>query len=152
MDTEQIITLIWLIAAILLMVSEIILPGLITLFLGLGALTVAILRYTEVISGNFNSIIYWILISLIYLIFIRSLFMKFFGGETSYKSINEDAEAFGMIVKVMEPVRPDNADGRIWFQGSSWPATSTKEEIPAGKEVRIIHRDNIAWVVEPVDK
>ena len=152
MENEQIINLIWLIAAIVLMLSEIVLPGLITLFLGLGALTVAILRYTEVISGNFNSIIYWVFISLIYLVFIRSVFMKFFGGDTSYQNINEDIEVFGKIAKVTEPIKPNNTDGRIWFQGSSWPATSTDLEISTGKEVRIIHRDNIAWVVEPVEK
>ena len=44
------------------------------------------------------------------------------------------------------------AEGRIHFRGSTWPATSYEHTLNKGDRARMIARDNLIWIVEPVDE
>jgi len=65
-----------------------------------------------------------------------------------YELPDEDLDAVGTVVEVITPVLVENSTGRIRFRGSTWPAVSIADEIPAGQLARIVYRDNIAWVIE----
>jgi inner membrane protein len=83
--------------------------------------------------------------------FWRRLLAALRPRERGYELEDEDVDAYGHIVEVIEPVSPDDHKGRIAFRGSTWTATSATEPIPAGARARVVYRDNITWVVEPYD-
>ena len=54
-------------------------------------------------------------------------------------------------MEVVTGVNAKDPAGRIRYQGTSWPAISLQGDIPAGRKARLLARDNLAWVVEPVE-
>ena len=60
----------------------------------------------------------------------------------------EDADAFGSIAVVVEKLQANGV--RIHFRGTSWPAQLIRGDAEVGAKVRIIDRDNLIWIVEPI--
>jgi len=75
--------------------------------------------------------------------------LGFFTSEHSVGSTDEDADAFGKIVRVTESLS-DTHTGRIFFQGTSWPARAVHGSAQLGDRVRIVDRENLVWIVEPL--
>jgi membrane protein implicated in regulation of membrane protease activity len=145
------ITWIWFGAGAVLMLAEFVLPGLVVVFLGLGAMLVALGRWLHLLEGEISSFTTWFIISLVLVISLRQLLARFVPAETSYQSPEEDLNAYGTVVEVLEAVDDRNSDGRIRFQGSSWPATCPEGSIASGNKARLLYRDNVVWVVESAD-
>ena len=142
----------WLAAGAVLMASEVALPGLIAVFLGLAAVTVAAGRWFGLWGSPMGSLTAWFVWSILYLAVLRTLALRWLPGESTVQPTDEDAAAYGQIVDVVTAVNAANPEGRIRFQGSSWPAISLQGDIPAGRKARLLSRDNLAWVVEAVDE
>jgi membrane protein implicated in regulation of membrane protease activity len=144
-------TWLWLGAGIVLLGSELVLPGLVAAFLGAGAVTVAGLREIGLLESLPASFGAWALSSSAYFLLFRSTVRRWLGsGERTRHSTSEGARQFGTIVEVLEPIAGGEVEGRIRFEGTTWPALSNAGPIPAGGRARLVHRDNLAWVVEPV--
>lgn len=150
MDGET-LTWIFLIGGVILMILETILPGGVAFFLGLSGLLVGILRFFEIITDPGMSVLAWFTTSIGLILLMRPLMMKYWGGESSFKLADEDFEAMDQVVDVVEPVNAENNSGRIRFQGISWQARTTEGSLPAGSKARIKYRDNVTWIVEPVE-
>lgn len=150
MDSE-IITWLWLGFGLLLIAAELFTPGLVTVFMGLSALGVAILRWVGAIEGLPASFMTWAIGSLVMVLTMRKAALKWFPADKSKANIDEDLEAYGKVVKVESDIVEGSTDGRIRFQGTSWAATCNDGRIAAGQQARIVFRDNLVWVVEPVD-
>jgi len=145
------ITWLWLLGGIILLASELLLPGLVAMFLGLGALVVALLRWLGLIDSLAYSFTAWFVSSLAFIVFLRSTLQRFVPSETSFTPLEEDTDLFGAVAEVVETVSPSHTDGRISFRGTTWPATSDAAEIPTGAKVTILFRDNLGWRVQPSD-
>ena len=145
------ITWIWLGAGALLMLAEFLVPGLVVVFLGLAAMLVALGRWLSLLEGEISSFTAWFIISLVLVISLRQFLARFVPAETSYQSPEEDLNAQGTVVEVLEAVDDQHSDGRIRFQGSSWSATCLEGSIASGDKARLLYRDNVVWVVEPAD-
>lgn len=150
MDPDT-ITWIWFGAGVIFLLAEFVLPGLVVLFLGLGAMLVALGRWLHLLEGVISSFTAWFIISLVLVIFLRQLLARFVPAETSYQSPEENLNAQGTVVEVLDAVDDQHSDGRIRFQGSSWPATCLEGRIASGSKARLLYRDNVVWVVEPAD-
>lgn len=150
MDPDT-ITWIWFGAGVIFLLAEFVLPGLVVLFLGLGAMLVALGRWLHLLEGVISSFTAWFIISLVLVIFLRQLLARFVPAETSYQSPEENLNAQGTVVEVLDAVDDQHSDGRIRFQGSSWPATCLEGSIASGSKARLLYRDNVVWVVEPAD-
>jgi len=146
------ITTIFFIGGIILMIAEAFLPGGVSFFLGLSSLMVGILRWFGIMENLTTSVMTWLFSSIGLLLIIRPIFMKYWGGESTYKLADEDVEAMDQIVDVIETVNANNNSGRIHFQGISWQAQTLEGTIPAGSKAKIRYRDNVTWIVEPVDE
>jgi membrane protein implicated in regulation of membrane protease activity len=86
---------------------------------------------------------------------LRGTLKRFFPPETSTKQGDEDVAAFGQLVEVTEDVvevGQEPVTGRVRFQGTSWPAVAANGTIQKGQRARLVYRENLAWVVEPVDE
>ena len=139
----------WIIAGIVLLVLELVVPGLVLVFLGAGALLVALLVWLGVVESWTAAITTWFVSSLILLVGLRSFFYRLMPGEAEQgASTDEDADAFGEIVEVAEAIAPD-APGRIRYRGTTWEAACYSETLEAGSKARIVYRENLVWVVEP---
>ena len=150
MDAET-LTTIFLIGGLLLIIIEALVPGGVAFFMGLSGLLVGLLRWMGILEDPANSVTTWLFTSIGLLLLIRPIFMKYWGGESNYKLADEDVEAMDQIVDVIEPVNADDNSGRIRFQGISWQAQTLEGTIPQGSKARIRYRDNVTWIVEPVD-
>ena len=151
MDAEM-LTTIFFIGGIVLMIIETLVPGGVSFFLGVSGILVGALRWFGILESPTTSIVTWLFTSVALILAMRPILMKYWGGESSYKLANEDVEAMDQIVDVVDDVHPDDNSGRIRFQGISWQARTLEDKIPAGKKAKIRYRDNVTWIVEPLDE
>jgi inner membrane protein len=142
------ITWVWLIAGVLLIVTELFIPGLVVCFLGVGAILVAGFRWLGLLTGTVDSFTAWFIISIVLLVGLRHLLLKWLPSERSYQMTDEDLEAVGSIVEVVEPISSSDQNGRVRFGGTTWPAIAKEGTISKGKKVKLILRDNLVWRVE----
>ncbi len=140
---------IWFIAGVLMMLSEFVAPGLLMVFLGVAAILTSIGLWIGWVDSVIASLALWSASSLILTLSLRRLVRRFFPAESNYQAVEEDSDAYGTIVDVVETVNYDNDHGRIRFQGTSWPATCEEGAIPEGQKAKLLCRSNIGWVVEP---
>ncbi len=133
------------------MVSELAIPGMITFFLGFSAVLVAFGYKLGLLENLLPGFTAWFVVSLFSVFVLREFAKKLFPGDSRVKEINEDFDAFGEIVDVVEDISVENNDGRIKFRGTTWQATTTIPLIPKGAKTRIVARDNLVWIVEPYE-
>lgn len=153
METELILTLVWLATGLLLMASELFLPGMVTVFLGASAVAVAILRFVGVVSDLPMSFLAWMVLSIVSVVGLRGALRRYFPPDESRGQTDEDLAAFGAIVDVVEDCGEGDSEapsGRIRFQGSTWPAMSASGVVKRGQKARLVYRENLTWVVEPL--
>lgn len=142
--------LIWACIGLFLMLAEIILPGGIVILLGVACLVVAGALATGVVEGIVQSLTLWFISSMVLMLSFRQLTQKLVGGDAHVDSTDEELEIYNQFATVKETIGPAQKTGRIEFQGSDWPALGDGSEIVIGTQVRVICRDNIALVVEPL--
>lgn len=141
------LTWIWLIAGLVLMFIELIIPGLVVVFLGLAAIFVSLGRFTRLIQGEVDSLIIWFILSIVLVLSLRWIALKLFPEETGYVLQERGSDA---VVEVLETVYNGDISGRIKYEGTTWPAICHNGEIQPGKKVKLLYRDNLAWVVEAI--
>jgi inner membrane protein len=145
---SDLVTWLWLIAGIVLIATELFIPGLVVCFLGFGAVIVAILRWFGLFTGFAQSFIVWLVTSIALLIALRSFLLKWVPSESTYTATDEDFDAVGSIVEVVQEVS-DSKQGRIRYAGTTWPAITRHGILLAGTKAKLLYRDNLVWVIEP---
>lgn len=144
-------TLAWLGAGLALIVLEFVIPGLVVVFLGAGAVVVGVARHMGWVQGWMAEWTLWFISSLVLLISLREVVQKFLPGERERVDPDEDQEALGTLVEVTAPCGPAESSehgGRVSYQGVEWGARSVSGEFPVGSTVKIVGRDNLTWLVE----
>jgi Membrane protein implicated in regulation of membrane protease activity len=134
----------------LLMLVEAVVPGGIAFFLGIGGVVVGGLRALGLLVDPLSSVVTWVFLSTGLTIALRPLMLRFVQGDVSLAMTDEDAEAMGETVTVVEAVGPESP-GRIRFRGATWDARTLEGRLPDGAEAQLLYRDNLTWVVEPAD-
>ena len=138
------------VGGILLMLLETAVPGGVAGFLGVGGLVVAGLRAMGLLVDPLTAIITWAFLSAGLTIALRPLLLRFVRGDTSLALTDEDAEAMGQTVTVVQEVDDEEA-GRIRYRGATWDARTVEGTLPEGAEAKLLYRDNLTWIVEPAD-
>ena len=135
----------WLYAGIVLIILEVMTPGLVSIFFGLAALAVALI--TCLVPG-IPPLAQWLMFSVFSILFIallRKTLKKTFSGTSE---VTEDMfDAFSgkraTVVEFISPAKP----GRVEFNGSNWTAEA-EEELDVGLLVRIKSKKNLTLFVE----
>lgn len=140
--------LIWVISGGTLIGLELLVPGGITIFVGLAAMIVGALIKFGVLIDPLDVAMTFLILSVILLLFLRTIFLRYFEGSSRKQNINEDLDAMGSIVLVMEDIHPYK-EGRINFRGAGWQARS-EEEIQKGSKAVISGRDGNTWIVKSI--
>ena len=147
------VTWIWLIAGILLTISEAIVPGFVIIFTGIAAILVAALRAAFGIESLAVCFSIWVPLSAFLIFAVGKIARKHLnGGVTVAPDISAQEAAFGEIVEVSSAIeKGPGSEGRIRYQGTTWKARSLNgEDIPVGSKVRILDKENLCWIVAPV--
>jgi len=144
------ITWAFFLGGLLLMLLETVVPGGVAFFLGIGGLVVAGLRGVGLLADPLTAVIAWAFLSAGLTVALRPLALRYFGGASSVGLTDEDAEAMGQTVTVVETVT-DEEPGRIRFRGATWDALAVEGRLPEGSEAQILYRDNLTWIIKPTD-
>ena len=140
----------WLGSGIFLMAVEFLVPGLVMVFVGLGALTVALGMHLGYIDEIVQQFITFFISSIIYLLTLRFLVLRFVPSVTRKENIDEDEEVIGSIVELVADINSGEF-GRVEHSGSTWQARAEGDQtILKGEQVKIIGRDNITWIVQKI--
>ena len=140
----------WLGSGIFLMAIEFLVPGLVLVFVGLGALTVALGMHLGYIDEIVQQFITFFISSIIYILTLRFLVLRFVPSVTRKENIDEDEEVIGSIVELVADINSGEF-GRVEHSGSSWQARAEGDQtILKGEQVKIIGRDNITWIVKKI--
>lgn len=151
MDLDPtLVTWLFVFGGLALMLLETLIPGGVAGFLGLGGLVVAGLRAIGLLADPLTAVITWVFLSTGLTIVLRPLAMRFVQGDISLALTDEDAEAMGQTVTVVEPVDEEEA-GRIRFRGATWDARTLEGRLPKGAKAKLLYRDNLTWIIEPAD-
>jgi membrane protein implicated in regulation of membrane protease activity len=137
---------IWALLGILLTAGEVLAPGFVIFFFGIGALlNAALTALVPFIRSNIPlQILLWLASSVASLGALRKYFAKAFKGKLI--SGLDDTEVIGMQAVVVEEISPDRP-GRIRFQGTTWTAQSFDERLPVGKTVEILRKEGLTFTV-----
>jgi membrane protein implicated in regulation of membrane protease activity len=137
----------WLYFAVALIIFEVMTPGLVSLFFGLSALSVALIAWLFPSLAQGWQWIAFSVFSILYILLLRKSLKKVFSGDKEISETLND-EFAGKLAIVAEPVAP-NKPGRVEFCGSTWDAEADAE-FPAGASVRIVSKKNLTLKVEAV--
>lgn len=142
--------LVWAVIGLVLMLAEIVVPGGIIVLLGAACLVVAGALGIGLVEGVVQSMTLWFISAIVLLLAFRQVTQRLVGGDSHVDNTDEAIELYNQIVRVKQTIGPGQTPGRVEFQGSEWPALGDGSIIEAGTEVRIICRENIVLVVEPI--
>lgn len=151
MDAPQDLAMLFLVGGGLLMLAELILPGLVVIFLGAAGVVVGALAWLGLVPNLMWAMILWLVLSVVAILVLRKTLLRFFPAERQFTPFDADAVAFGTVVEVVEDIPQGGGAGRIRHGGTTWPAVTRGNAITAGARVKLVFRDNLAWVVEPAD-
>lgn len=138
----------WFIFGIISILLEFVLPGGIIVFLGMAALVVAALIYFGIITSTIEAILTFFILSILFMVVLRSIFIKYFEGDSYQENTDEDQDALGLEVEVIEVIQP-GIEGRISFRGTTWVASS-QESFQVGDKAVITGRSESKWIIKSI--
>lgn len=143
--------LIWFLIGLALVLSEFMVPGIILVFFGMGAWTVALTTWLGLTAGWTAQLLVFGVSSVIYLVLLRRWFQaRLTGFEGGRQDPHDNIDEFdGQIVTVTEEIDAKSLTGRVEFKGAAWAARS-ETAVAAGERVRIRAVESTVLFVEPL--
>ncbi|EJO70773.1 MULTISPECIES: NfeD family protein [Leptospira] len=146
--TSNLPTTLWIGGGVLLILTEFFIPGTFVAFLGTSGIITGIVVYFFDISIGWQFGL-WIFLSALLIYVGSTAIRKIFPAQIEH-SIPKNDEV-GKLVPVVKDVLVERKGGRVLFQGVEWDAISKKSRIPKGNKARILSRDNLTFLVEPLE-
>ena len=144
--------LVWFALGVILIMLEFMVPGVILVFFGIGAVITAALTWFGILPTATWQVIVFCVSSLGLLFGLRKYFSRFFKGEVEgEEGYSASKEYAGQQARVIRAISPNSPDGRIQFEGTEWKAVASRY-IPEGEIVEIIEKHNITFTVRPVNR
>ncbi len=139
---------IWILVGVVMILLELIIPGGVIIFLGLAAMCTSALLYFGFINTIMMAFVAWFIITIFLMFTLRSIFIKYFEGDSTKENVDEDKDLVGSIVSVIEDVVPYK-EGRVKFRDTTWLARSD-EEITQGSRAVISGRDGNSLIIKSI--
>jgi len=138
--------LIWFIIGLVLFLLELVLPGFVIFFFGVGAWITALLCLIAEPGINLQAIVFAVT-SVLSLVLLRRMIQKkfFYSREELSKEVED--EFTGKEAIALTELIPGK-DGKVEFKGTTWKAES-ESEISKGQTVIIKNKENFKLFVEP---
>lgn len=139
--------LLWFLAGVLFFALELLLPGLIVFFFGLGAWCAALVVYLLPMPLS-SQLLVFLAASLVFLTLLRSTLKKVFLGRTLEKDAMDSSLPLVGTGEVIEDILPP-APGAIKYGGSFWQAVAD-QPLTKGTIVRVLEKKNLIIKVGPI--
>jgi membrane protein implicated in regulation of membrane protease activity len=141
----------WLIIALVLFIFEILTPGFVIMWFGVGALVAAACALLGVDNLTVQ-IVACIAVSLVLVTLSRTLFKNVFIKNSPGNDIKTNAEALiGKIGVVTVPIDNNASSGRILIEAQDWSARSADNSIiEIDSKVKAIKIDGAKFIVERI--
>ena len=136
---------IWFLVGLGLLLLELILPGLVILFFGIGAWVTALVCAIADINLNWQIFIF-LVASLLGLVLLRKYLKKRFFSKTDKETQDQLEEFIGRKAKAVEEFK--DGTGKVEFKGTRWTARSN-EPVSKGQWVTIQSKDSLTLNVKP---
>ena len=138
----------WFLAGLALVLLEFAAPGVIIVFIGLGAWAASLTTWLGWTTTMASQMTIFAIASVVFLIGLRNLCKSWFmglskGGDAS----DTDEEFLNREARVVTAITPDST-GKVEFKGASWNARSTASLNP-GDPAIIVERDGLLLTVRP---
>jgi len=138
--------LFWFIVGLVLFLLELVVPGFVIFFFGIGAWVTALICLVAQPGTDFQIIIFAIT-SVLALIGLRKMIQKkFFFSKEGLSEAVEDEFTGKEAISITDII--PGMTGKVEFKGTTWKAES-KSEIKEGQSVIIIEKENFKLLVEP---
>jgi len=131
---------------------EMVLPGFVIFFFGLGGAATALFSLIPFVSSAlWLQILLFVAFSILSLVFLRRKFSRVFAG-TVFDSRKGDPEeeGIGETAEVLETVGALR-EGRVRFRGTSWKARTREGELAPGSMAKILAREGMTYIVEATE-
>ncbi len=153
MFEQSTLILLWFILGVAFFIIEMVMPGFVLMFFGIGAWITAILIWLGVLHSFPLQIVVFILSSVITLFLLRTKLSNYFTGRISGKAEPEDSmtSVRGQKAVVKKEILPGEVVGKVEFNGTLWNAEA-EEQISEGTVVEITERKNLILKVRPFKK
>ncbi|MDO5674734.1 MAG: NfeD family protein [bacterium] len=139
--------LLWFLLGISCFVLELLLPGLLLFFFGIGAWCAALAVLLMPMPLSLQILIF-LSTSIITLVLLRAKFQKMFKGTALEIDVGDDFVPAGAMAEVVEDIVPPAA-GKVKYGGTFWQAVSD-EPVARGSRVRVLAKNNLSLTVEAV--
>ena len=152
MLTAESSELLWFIVGLVFMLAELMLPGFVLVFFGIGAWVTAIAAALGILDSFNAQLALFLVSSLLSLVLFRNRGRRYFRGKVS--GVAGDAESIdslrGQKAVALTEIVPNVLGGKVEFNGTTWEAES-HERIAKGSTVEILERKNLVLVVKPLE-
>jgi membrane protein implicated in regulation of membrane protease activity len=138
--------LVWFLIGLVLFLLELVLPGFVIFFFGVGAWVTALLCLVTNPGINLQVIVFAVT-SVLSLLLLRKMIQKrfFYSKEELSKEVED--EFTGREAVAVDDFEPGNT-GKVDFKGTSWKAESSSP-IQKGDRVIIKEKENFKLIVKP---
>jgi membrane protein implicated in regulation of membrane protease activity len=143
--------LLWFIVGLVLLLSELMLPGFVIVFFGIGAWITAALVAVGLLPGLNAQLLVFLASSVLSLVLFRGKGMKYFKGDVSrpMKSGDTFDDIRGQRAVVIAAITPNMPGGQVEYHGTPWSAESDSP-IAAGQPVEILEQKSLVLRVKPI--
>ncbi len=138
----------WFILGIIFLVLEMIMPGFVIFFFGVGAWITALVLLFADVSLNTQLVIF-LITSLLTLFLLRKYIQRTFLGTKSGDEIDHALASGGENAIVVDAIVPP-AKGKVKYSGTTWTAVS-ESEIEEGEVVTILSQDGLLMKVGKIN-
>ncbi len=140
--------LVWFLIGLTFVLLELVVPGFVLIFFGLGAWVVALLGLFIDIDVTLQIILFIISSITSLVLFRKKLKARFFQSDNNNSSSLDD-EFIGREALVIIDILP-NKPGKVEFKGTQWKAKANTE-LKAGETVVIYDKESICLIVKSLN-
>ena len=139
----------WFLVGIAFFIVELVVPGFVIFFFGIGAWCTALVAYLTDVSLSTQLLIF-LAASLATLILLRTYLQKLFIGRFQLDEAPPQAQPVATTGVVTEDIFPP-APGKVKYGGSYWTARAD-EPISRGTVVKVVQQENLEVRVHPLSE
>ena len=138
--------LIWFVIGFLLFVLELVIPGFVIFFFGIGAWVTSLICLIFEPGINLQVLVF-IIVSVIALVTLRKFLTNKFFASKDIPGQNADDDFTGSTAIALNSFDP-GVTGKVEYRGTNWQAESSKP-IEQGQVVVIVSKENLKLIVKP---
>ncbi len=141
--------LLWFLFGLVLMLSEIITPGFVLIFFGVGAWIISLMLWLGVPISFTSQLFIFLITSVMLLVVFRRFGNKYFKGKVSKPDASRSIDDIkGERAIALSDIDP-SIGGKVEFHGTLWNAESVVA-IAKGASVEVLERNNLTLKVKPI--